>query len=58
MIDELAETIPIARAQMRLHITLPIKVAKQVKLKIAPMFSVVEHEDWGSDYETVNKNNK
>jgi ribosome maturation protein SDO1 len=45
--------LPIARAQMRLRITLGLKDAKRVKEKIAPCIASVEEEDFGEEYEMI-----
>lgn len=45
--------MPIDRAQMRIKITLPQKVAKQVVEKIRSNFTRVESEEWQGDLEIV-----
>ncbi|ORX98965.1 Shwachman-Bodian-diamond syndrome protein [Basidiobolus meristosporus CBS 931.73] len=45
--------IPIARAQMRVRITLPGKDGKHVKEKLMAFVSSVEDEDWGDEYELI-----
>ncbi|KAI9296096.1 Shwachman-Bodian-diamond syndrome protein [Neoconidiobolus thromboides FSU 785] len=47
------KTIPIARAQMRIRITLPGKEAKKLKENLLPNISKVEEEDFGDLYEMV-----
>ncbi|CAG8464831.1 5134_t:CDS:2 [Funneliformis caledonium] len=44
--------IPIARAQMRLRITTPIK-EKKVKEKLTPLISNIEDESYGDEYELI-----
>ena len=44
--------IPIARAQMRLRITTPIK-EKKVKEKLTPLISNIEDESYSDEYELV-----
>ncbi|GBC10481.1 hypothetical protein RclHR1_09660005 [Rhizophagus clarus] len=44
--------IPIARAQMRLRITAPIK-EKKVKEKLVPMISNIEDESYNDEYELI-----
>ncbi|CAI2172190.1 11220_t:CDS:2 [Funneliformis geosporum] len=44
--------IPIARAQMRLRITTPIK-EKKVKEKLTPLISNIEDENYGDAYELI-----
>jgi ribosome maturation protein SDO1 len=47
----LKESIPIERAQMRLHITVPEKLAAKLKDKLKEHFLTVELEEWSGDYE-------
>src|ERR1044072_2401737 len=44
--------IPIARAQMRLRITTPIK-EKKVKERLVPLISNIEDENYSDEYELV-----
>ena len=48
-----AGVMPIDRAQMRIKLTLPQKVAKQVLEKLRPSFKSVESEEWQGDLEIV-----
>ena len=48
-----AGVMPIDRAQMRIKLTLPQKVAKQVLEKLKPSFKSVESEEWQGDLEIV-----
>lgn len=48
VIKTLKESIPIARAQMRLRVTLPKAQAKEVKKDITGVISI-EEEDWVGD---------
>ncbi|KAJ3299142.1 hypothetical protein HK104_009936 [Borealophlyctis nickersoniae] len=45
--------IPIARAQMRVRITLSGKDGKRLKEKFAGLLTKVEDEDWGEEYELI-----
>ncbi|KAI8048829.1 SBDS protein C-terminal domain-containing protein [Syncephalis plumigaleata] len=47
------QIIPIARAQMRIRITMPAKEAKKSKEKLTPLIGSIEDEDWSDDYELV-----
>jgi ribosome maturation protein SDO1 len=47
----LKETIPIERAQMRLHVSVPEKLAGKLKDKLKELFLTVELEEWSGDYE-------
>lgn len=48
-----AKTIPIARAQMRVRITLPSKDGKRLKDKVLALVAKVEDDDWGDEWELV-----
>lgn len=45
--------IPIARAQMKVRITMPAKDAKRLKEKLHELIATVEDEDWSDDYELI-----
>ncbi len=45
-------SVPIARAQMRLRICIPIKEAKLIKSKLLEIIHF-ESEDWSSEFEGV-----
>eukprot|EP00002_Diphylleia_rotans_P029937 TRINITY_DN6122_c0_g1_i1.p1 TRINITY_DN6122_c0_g1~~TRINITY_DN6122_c0_g1_i1.p1 ORF type:complete len:253 (+),score=68.37 TRINITY_DN6122_c0_g1_i1:54-812(+) len=45
-----SNTIPIARAQMRLRIVMPNKDGKRLKEKLLQEIASVESEDWGPQY--------
>ncbi|CAG8563148.1 3815_t:CDS:10, partial [Acaulospora morrowiae] len=48
------KAIPIARAQMRLRITMPnSKEAKKVKEKLTPLIAHTEDESWGDECELI-----
>ncbi|TPX67936.1 hypothetical protein SpCBS45565_g03458 [Spizellomyces sp. 'palustris'] len=47
------QTIPIARAQMRLRVAIPGKEGKRVKEKISSLIESTEDEDWGDEYELI-----
>ncbi|RKP07286.1 SBDS protein C-terminal domain-containing protein [Thamnocephalis sphaerospora] len=47
------QIIPIARAQMRLRVTMPAKEAKKAKEKLHALVGTVEEEDWADEYELV-----
>ena len=46
-------TLPIARAQMRVRITMPAKDGKRLKQQVLVLVSKVEDDDWGDDWELV-----
>lgn len=46
-------TLPIARARMRVRVTLPSKDGKRLKDKILALISEVEEDDWSDDWELV-----
>ncbi|GAA6057296.1 hypothetical protein JCM3770_001704 [Rhodotorula araucariae] len=46
-------TLPIARAQMRVRITMASKDGKRLKEKVLPLISKVEDEDWSDEWELV-----
>ncbi|KAL2915389.1 hypothetical protein HK105_205005 [Polyrhizophydium stewartii] len=48
-----AALIPIARAQMRVRITMPAKEGKRIKERIMELVAHSEEEDWGDDYELI-----
>ncbi len=47
----LKDSIPIERAQMRLHVSLPEKSAAKLKDKLKELFVAIELEEWSGDYE-------
>lgn len=53
VIKKLTSELDIARAQMRLRITIPKKSAKAAKEKLSPMIDKWEKEDWDADYEAM-----
>ncbi|BGP18431.1 hypothetical protein JCM10213_001678 [Rhodosporidiobolus nylandii] len=46
-------TLPIARAQMRVRITMPSKEGKKLKEKVLPLIAKVEEDDWSEEWELV-----
>ena len=54
MIRQLKETMEIDRAQMRLRLVLPVKVAKHVMEKLRPLIKTIESEEWEGDLVVVN----
>ncbi|TNY22883.1 Shwachman-Bodian-diamond syndrome protein-domain-containing protein [Rhodotorula diobovata] len=44
-------TLPIARAQMRVRITMASKEGKRLKDKVLPLVGTVEDEDWSDEWE-------
>lgn len=48
-----SNTIPIARANMRVRITLPSKDGKRLKDAILALVSKVEEDDWSENWELV-----
>jgi ribosome maturation protein SDO1 len=46
-------TLPIARAQMRVRITMPSKEGKRLKEKILPLINKVEDDEWSDEWEVV-----
>ena len=53
MIRQLKETMEIDRAQMRIRLVLPVKVAKHVMEKLRPSLKTVESEEWEGDLVVV-----
>ena len=53
VIQLLKETIPIERAQMRLHVSMPSKSATKIKTTLHDMFTKVEDEDFGAMFDIV-----
>lgn len=52
-VQELQKILPIDRAQMRIRLELPAKVAKEIKASLAPHISKIEEENKGDEYELV-----
>lgn len=52
LIGKLKEVMPIARAQMRLHLEVPAKMGKDIKAKIQPLVAAIEDEMWDDFYST------
>lgn len=50
-----SKTLPIARARMRVRITMPAKDGKRLKEKILPLVSTVEDDEWGDEWELVRR---
>ncbi|KAI5480895.1 hypothetical protein MNV49_006704 [Pseudohyphozyma bogoriensis] len=48
-----ANTLPIARARMRVRVTLPSKDGKRIKDKVLALVSKVEEDDWSDEWELV-----
>lgn len=48
-----SSTLPIARARMRVRVTIPAKEGKRLKEKILALVSKVEDDDWGESWELV-----
>lgn len=48
-----SNTLPIARARMRVRITMPSKDGKRLKDKLLALVSKVEDDDWGEEWELV-----
>lgn len=48
-----SNTLPIARARMRVRITLPTKDGKRIKEKMLSLLSKVEDEEWSEEWELV-----
>ncbi|GAA6012287.1 hypothetical protein JCM10207_002788 [Rhodosporidiobolus poonsookiae] len=46
-------TLPIARAQMRVRITMPSKDGKRIKDKVLALVAKVEDDDWSDEWELV-----
>ncbi|GAA6043972.1 hypothetical protein JCM8097_003413, partial [Rhodosporidiobolus ruineniae] len=44
-------TLPIARAQMRVRITMPSKDGKKLKDKVLPLVAKVEDDEWSEEWE-------
>jgi ribosome maturation protein SDO1 len=55
LIRQLKESnvLPIARAQMRIRVTMPAKEGKKLKEKVTALTDTVEEEYWGDDWELV-----
>jgi len=53
VIRELKSVLPIERAQMRLRVSAPKKLGKQVKTKLEPLVAQIEQEDWPGDMQMV-----
>jgi len=53
VITELKKTLPIERAQMRISIELPPKMAKKIKALVDPLLANVDSEGWGGLYTLV-----
>ncbi|GAA5854432.1 hypothetical protein JCM3766R1_006345, partial [Sporobolomyces carnicolor] len=47
------KTLPIARAQMRVRITMASKEGKRLKEKILPLVTKVEDDEWSDEWELV-----
>ncbi|GAA5859511.1 hypothetical protein JCM1840_004647 [Sporobolomyces johnsonii] len=47
------KSLPIARAQMRVRITMSSKEGKKIKEKLMPLISKVEDDDWSDEWELV-----
>lgn len=45
--------IPIARAQMRIRLTMSSKDGKRLKEKVLPSIGTVEDEDWSDEWELI-----
>ncbi|KAJ1934481.1 hypothetical protein FBU59_005683, partial [Linderina macrospora] len=45
--------MPIARAQMRIRVTMPSKEAKRIKEKLVPLIAETEEEDFSDEYELI-----
>lgn len=48
-----SNTLPIARARMRVRITMPSKEGKRIKDKVLPLVAKVEDDEWADDWELV-----
>ncbi|ORY42978.1 putative Shwachman-Bodian-diamond syndrome protein [Leucosporidium creatinivorum] len=48
-----SNTLPIARARMRVRITMPSKDGKRIKDKVLPLVAKVEDDDWADEWELV-----
>ncbi|KAL8283742.1 hypothetical protein RQP46_005537 [Phenoliferia psychrophenolica] len=48
-----SNTLPIARARMRVRVTMPAKDGKRLKEQILPLVSQVEDDEWGDEWELV-----
>jgi hypothetical protein len=48
-----SNVLPIARARMRVRVTMPSKEGKRLKDKVLPLIDNVEDEDWGDEWELV-----
>ncbi|GAA5959531.1 hypothetical protein JCM3765_002358 [Sporobolomyces pararoseus] len=48
-----SKTLPIARAQMRVRITMASKEGKRLKEKILPLITKVEDDEWSDEWELV-----
>lgn len=47
------KTLPIARAQMRVRVTMSSKEGKKMKEKILPLVTKVEDDEWSEEWELV-----
>ncbi|BGP26541.1 hypothetical protein JCM10295v2_005494 [Rhodotorula toruloides] len=47
------KTLPIARAQMRVRITMSSKEGKKIKEKVLPLIAKVEEDEWSDEWELV-----
>lgn len=45
------KTLPIARAQMRVRITMSSKEGKKIKDKVLPLIAKVEEDEWSDEWE-------
>ncbi|KAI9168225.1 hypothetical protein H9P43_007597 [Blastocladiella emersonii ATCC 22665] len=45
--------LPIARARMRVRVTIPVKDGKRLKEKVVPAFTEVDEDDWSSAEWTI-----
>ena len=48
-----SKSLPIARAQMRVRITMASKEGKRLKEKILPLITKVEDDEWSDEWELV-----
>lgn len=51
-----SKSLPIARAQMRVRITMASKEGKRLKEKILPLITKVEDDEWSDEWELVSQN--
>lgn len=52
------KTLPIARAQMRVRVTMSSKEGKRMKEKIMPLVTKVEDDEWTEEWELVSINRR